>query len=1438
MQPLSINAFPEKEEELLGKTTIKNINLMKKPNQYRVSSYDPMCEEHAQIERVIPVKYSCCKLFVCIIISIITGSLFDFFIIWFPKLKFYFVYSIVPIDQAKKVAIYGTDGDLYFVPLKKPNLPDLEKQNSFIYNHYDVNIPKGAHSITMFTFKLFQYVYDPLEMNFIPLKIRLDTTNENIILECCQGLNIDEYNHQRAIYGICDLDIKVKSFLRLLFDEFTDPFYLFQVFSVILWMTNEYKLYASIIIFTTLVSLFVGAYETRKNLLNIQTMARYSCPVNVLRKEKNSNKASFVQMPSTELVPGDIFELQEEGMAMPCDCLLIQGTVIINEAMLTGESTPIIKSQIPQIKDHFNYDADKKYFLFAGTRIIQKRSREKKKLLGLVTETGFNTIKGNLIRSILYPKKMDEKFEKDSYKYIGMMSILCVVGFIISIPFLLKTQEILDILKKSLDLITTAVPPSLPACLGIGISYSIARLKKQKIMCIARDRVNIAGKVNILCFDKTGTLTEDHLDIYGYRSVKMKNKSQDFQFNPFIKDAYENSSQAYNYYKQKKGGKEKQHKDKNKDLNLFFVECLATCHCATYVNDKIIGDPVDVKMFESSGWTLHENSAEQEEKTSHNMISTFVRPGQEEDLQTKIQKIKEKQLGPNEIDEIDRVMEDHYELGIVRRFDFVPKLQRMSVITKNVNENFYKVFCKGSPEKLKELCLPETIPDTFNDTLNKYAIKGFRILAMAFKTIKMSYIQSQQITREKAESKMIFLGLLIVQNKLKNETKPTLNLLEKAGLKMVMATGDNILTAISVSKECELIKKNSLVYSCEIDGNKLVWNAVENFDEENDPGEFIIEPRKEGDADIVFMDSGKVMNDNKNNDLFEKGNNEINTNTNTNNNNNIINDFDININVDENKLRSSDLNIYKNQNEANYKSNIFGNVITTNSNDDYRKSVMNRGNQKRVSIASGLDYDGSSFIDNFPPDRYSILYSKRPSIMVNVPILPNGEKEINSDIPTGDDSALMGLEIKEYPFQNIQEEYVIAMTGKTFETICALRERFLTTNNENFRIYNDLFKIILLHGRVFARMAPEHKALLVDGFKKEQLAVLMCGDGANDCMALRTADIGVSLSEEEASIAAPFTSKNQNISCLVPLLKEGKSSLVTSIQTFKYMMMYSLVQFICVTLLMVLSSYLSENQFLSVDIFIIIPLAFFIPATGPYKHLTKHHPTDSLISYPVISSILSQTLIALGCQLGAHFLVAVILDNYENICQPDDVGHDILACPDNTSVFLISNIQYLITAFAFSISKPFKSPIYTNYFLTFFMIFAFVYSCFIIIYPNKFTANLLQMYQFDNPEESYYDERRPKLPTQAEAAEEEYEEEEEEVLTREKYYSFKNDKIKYYIQGLALLNFIVSYIFEKVIVPSTTAIWNARKIRKLREKRKIESEQALTMQQLFQLSEN
>jgi cation-transporting ATPase 13A3/4/5 len=91
------------------------------------------------------------------------------------------------------------------------------------------------------------------------------------------------------------------------------------------------------------------------------------------------------------------------------------------------------------------------------------------------------------------------------------------------------------------------------------------------------------------------------------------------------------------------------------------------------VNGKLIGDPIDVKMFEGVNWVLRENVENKQNFDA--LISTFVRPGMEEDLDTKINRLEND-------DEIDKVIAGHYEIGIVKRFDFSSKLQRMSVLTK------------------------------------------------------------------------------------------------------------------------------------------------------------------------------------------------------------------------------------------------------------------------------------------------------------------------------------------------------------------------------------------------------------------------------------------------------------------------------------------------------------------------------------------------------------------------------------------------------------------------------------------------------------------------------------------------------------------------------------------------------------------------------------
>ena len=68
-------------------------------------------------------------------------------------------------------------------------------------------------------------------------------------------------------------------------------------------------------------------------------------------------------------------------------------------------------------------------------------------------------------------------------------------------------------------------------------------------------------------------------------------------------------------------------------------------------------------------------------------------------------------------------------------------------------------------------------------------------------------------------------------------------------------------------------------------------------------------------------------------------------------------------------------------------------------------------------------------------------------------------------------------------------------------------------------------------------MSPDEKHELVEKLQGIGYCVGFCGDGANDCGALKAADVGLSLSEAEASVAAPFTSKSTNIGCVIEVIK-------------------------------------------------------------------------------------------------------------------------------------------------------------------------------------------------------------------------------------------------------------------------------------------------------------
>lgn len=97
---------------------------------------------------------------------------------------------------------------------------------------------------------------------------------------------------------------------------------------------------------------------------------------------------------------------------------------------------------------------------------------------------------------------------------------------------------------------------------------------------------------------------------------------------------------------------------------------------------------------------------------------------------------------------------------------------------------------------------------------------------------------------------------------------------------------------------------------------------------------------------------------------------------------------------------------------------------------------------------------------------------------------------------------------------------------------------------------------LLFFTRIFARMSPTDKVAVVRSFVDKDLVVGMCGDGGNDCGALREAHAGVALSDAEASVVAPFTSKQKSCASVVTLLNEGKCALHTSFSSYKFLIMY------------------------------------------------------------------------------------------------------------------------------------------------------------------------------------------------------------------------------------------------------------------------------------------
>ena len=298
----------------------------------------------------------------------------------------------------------------------------------------------------------------------------------------------------------------------------------------------------------------------------------------------------------------------------------------------------------------------------------------------LFNKIGFNTAKGELVRTILYPKPSEFRFDLDLYKYIGALTFISILGMIYTMFIMLRRHNPLkDMILRSLDLITIVVPPALPGALTACLIYAQNRLKRSKIYCISPNRINVCGSINVFVFDKTGTLTEDAIDI------KCILPASESMFNDEIKTV---SSLSLRFHTK-------------------IVEVLSCCHSLTRIDNNLAGDPLDLKLFEFTQWIFSENETLNE--GIH--FPTIVYPADKPD----------------------------YKIGIIKQFPFSSTLQRMSVIVKCLNRPTFDFYSKGSPEIIASQCNKDTLPANFKTVLDAYSSKGYRLIAISSKQLGTDY---------------------------------------------------------------------------------------------------------------------------------------------------------------------------------------------------------------------------------------------------------------------------------------------------------------------------------------------------------------------------------------------------------------------------------------------------------------------------------------------------------------------------------------------------------------------------------------------------------------------------------------------------------------------------------------------------------------------------
>ena len=470
----------------------------------------------------------------------------------------------------------------------------------------------------------------------------------------------------------------------------------------------------------------------------------------VVPKAKVLREGREKEIRSEELVPGDIV-LLASGVRVPADLRLFKTVELrIDEAMLTGESVPVQK-KTPPIEESNLTPGDQKNMMFMGTIVVSGRAK------GVVVATGRTTLLGQIAQEVrevgMVKAPLQEKIHNFAkaigFIVLGASSALFAVG-------LLLGESAKDMFMIAVAAAVATIPEGLPIVVTIAMAVGVARMARHNAIIRKLPAVETLGSTTVIGSDKTGTLTKNEM------TVKLLFDG---------KHTYEIEGSGY----EPKGnvlheGIQVDPKELKHLVPVLRIGLLCN-ESDVYEEDgqyKVEGDPTEGALIVSA---LKSGLSPEEEKRNYEQIAII----------------------PFESD-------------------------RGYMATLHKHRGRKTIFIKGAPEKVLDLCTGALSSEEYSrkeilKIASEFARKGLRVLAFALRDApeELEELTCRETECEDIHSGFVFAGLQGMMDPPRPEAIEAIDECKKAGIRVVMITGDHAVTAKAIAGKLGIGDENAQV---------------------------------------------------------------------------------------------------------------------------------------------------------------------------------------------------------------------------------------------------------------------------------------------------------------------------------------------------------------------------------------------------------------------------------------------------------------------------------------------------------------------------------------------------------------------------------------------------------------------------------------------------